>query len=218
MRFIYLFFFPDLSIAYISIPNVFYVFLYSFLPHKEIRFIFPALVIFNLTAACILLCLSIVGMARLYRLLPSSKTIYSICMVGMMTKYIKVIIQFNYYFYNGRLFKRKLSRWSCIKRIACNSVLYFQSLIPPNNFTVHIDVFSVQSGVSHFGEIQNWKYNRSETVVDYNIFDFLITSAPSIHNDFQIIKNIKGFNKINIKKFRIEKSNKIFIMKNNRLK
>jgi alpha-1,6-mannosyltransferase len=43
--------FIDRDIAQILVPAVIFVGLYSILPHKELRFIFPALTYFNLAGA-----------------------------------------------------------------------------------------------------------------------------------------------------------------------
>ena len=41
----------DHDVAYVIAPAMLFVALYSFLPHKELRFIFPALTLFNLGGA-----------------------------------------------------------------------------------------------------------------------------------------------------------------------
>lgn len=68
--------FIDWGIVEILSPAVIFVGLYSFLPHKELRFIFPALTVFNLAGA--------MGMAKIFKKMSSSKSFNFILFAGVL--------------------------------------------------------------------------------------------------------------------------------------
>jgi alpha-1,6-mannosyltransferase len=68
--------FIDWGIVEILSPAVIFVGLYSFLPHKELRFIFPALTVFNLAGA--------MGMAKIFKKMSTSKTFNFILFTGVL--------------------------------------------------------------------------------------------------------------------------------------
>ena len=141
----------------------FYVGLYSFLPHKELRFIFPTLPLFNLAAATVL--------ARAWNN-RAKRPLVTMCALGGLCASAALVIAFtmasavNYP--GGEAFHR----------------LHHDAIVAPRPGRVHVDVPAAMTGVSRFGESASassgWSYSKIEDVgVDdfYDLdFDYLLNA------------------------------------------
>lgn len=82
---------------------------------------------------------------------------------------------------------------------------------------VHIDVASAMTGVSRFWELkENWVYSKEENLTNFDQFDFLLSETPQNHSQqFEVIWEENGFDKLNLKKFPsiFEISPKIYVLK-----
>jgi alpha-1,6-mannosyltransferase len=112
-------------------PALFFVFLFSFLPHKELRFIFPAIPLLNVGAA--------VGADVVWK--SRGKNFYrALVAVGVMT-----LVLFNAVFSTALLIVSS-------KNYPGGSALYkmhqLEECLSDGKVEVHIDVFSAQTGVS----------------------------------------------------------------------
>ena len=66
----------DWKVIELLIPAVMFVGLYSLLPHKELRFIFPALTVFNLVGA--------IGLSRISKYFPLGKMIVGVLLISSL--------------------------------------------------------------------------------------------------------------------------------------
>eukprot|EP01024_Parvocaulis_polyphysoides_P046029 TRINITY_DN4319_c0_g5_i1.p1 TRINITY_DN4319_c0_g5~~TRINITY_DN4319_c0_g5_i1.p1 ORF type:complete len:270 (+),score=28.21 TRINITY_DN4319_c0_g5_i1:86-895(+) len=190
-----------------------WIFLYSFLGHKELRFIFGAIPIFNLVSATGLNRLWInrrKSNADLLRLLIGiSLLLISLCGTILITmisihnypggyalKKLHEIERFDPFFYNQTQilnFQNSLN----IQQNAQN--------VQNVHFNVHISVFPAMTGVSRFGELENlgWNYSKLENINNEELqflgFDFLLSDQEKI-DGFEMIQARKGYGGLNIYK------------------
>ncbi|KAM7537642.1 hypothetical protein Aperf_G00000075954 [Anoplocephala perfoliata] len=148
-----------------------FITIYSFLPHKELRFIFYTLHIFNLLAAerRLRMCLD----ERTARELASkqksgksrkatSQTVRWICRLAVFLCYASLITNFcislglvyvSYHNYPGGQAISRLNNWS--------------GLSSRKDVHVYISNLAAQTGVSRFQEVHaNWIYNKTEAIDD----------------------------------------------------
>jgi alpha-1,6-mannosyltransferase len=162
-----------------AIPIFTFVCLYSFLPHKELRFIFYAIPILNGIAS--------IGISKIYRKIEkvedsriNKTTIFS----NKFRRYILVIMLFGMLTLN--IFLTGVFYIASYRNYPGGNSMRWLHLNEKPGF-VHIDVHSAMTGVSRFLE-QNgngWKYSKDETLgklqSNYYDFDYLITGEPNIH-------------------------------------
>jgi alpha-1,6-mannosyltransferase len=161
------------------IPVLVFVFLYSFLPHKELRFIFYAFPVLNLAAANgISRFVNNVAKKRKYLVFPA---IGLLLLSLIFTQGLLYVSHYNYP--GGQAFKR------------------FHEIVPPTETVrVHIDVPAAQTGVSRFGQLndgnQNWIYDKTENLMAFDEFTHVITSNQTIvsqHAKFIVLDVISSF-------------------------
>ncbi|KAG2860037.1 Dol-P-Man:Man(7)GlcNAc(2)-PP-Dol alpha-1,6-mannosyltransferase [Phytophthora cactorum] len=191
----------DWSVFSLVWPVFVYLGLFSFLPHKELRFIFNAIPILNMVSA--------VGLAKLYRN-RSKAYLHFVGAVGCLlittlgTLFLLTAAQSNYP--GGEAFVR-------LHQIAVN-----ERDLPRS---VHIDVPAAMTGVSRFGEeFPAWRYSKDEsvtTVEQLKQFDYLLTAKDPtpLEDDFQYIAGFNAFEGVGLVDHRITLKTKklIFLMR-----
>lgn len=149
--------------AKILYPAIVFVFLYSFLPHKEWRFIVYAIPLFHLAAAqCI---------HQQWRFL---RAIFLLGCAGCVVL-------------SGLMLTLAARNYPGGYALALTHTL-------PANATVHLDVFTCQTGVTRFGQDEGLAaYSKQEDVMDYSVFSHLLTSEPDTHPEFRIVNVVQCF-------------------------
>ncbi|KAG4107638.1 hypothetical protein H8356DRAFT_320628 [Neocallimastix lanati (nom. inval.)] len=206
-------------------PAIFYVIVYSFLPHKETRFIFYVVPIIN-----------IAGGVGLYYIQTSS--------VFSVTK--KLIYYMTILFVIANLIVSGLMAYVSSFNYPGGYALKAMNKLESRNkeIKIHIDVYTAQTGASRFGQINDkWIYDKDESLTTPQQFidkgyNYAIVLQPSFHNSNQweikasvnalsgityskdyrkIIKNVKAcISEKEIKgciPFKIHKNKKVYIIK-----
>jgi alpha-1,6-mannosyltransferase len=204
---------------YYSAPALSFICLYSFLPHKELRFIFPALPLLNILAAKGLnnihvlaaldgekegpadcrVCTSVHSyILQLARLGKKLVIVAGVCIYVVFTLS-------SMYNYPGGDALRRIHR-SHIKKVSQQE----QTCSNDGTLNIHIDAAAAMTGVTRFGQIQprNKKlrivYSKKEdlepTKAAYRDFDWLITGDPhaSYKSDFSIVEEVFGFHRLEL--------------------
>ncbi|KAG1693827.1 hypothetical protein DVH05_022929 [Phytophthora capsici] len=195
----------DWSVLSLVWPVFIYLGLYSFLPHKELRFIFNAIPILNMVSA--------VGLAKLYQ--STSKSLLPFvggvsCLLISILGTIFLLTAANVNYPGGEAFKR-LHQIALIDRDLPRSV--------------HIDVPAAMTGVSRFGEeFPAWRYSKDESVTTVEQlvqFDYLLTAKDPtlLEDDFQYIAGFKAFAGVGLVDHRITLKTKktVFLMRNHNI-
>jgi len=172
----------DLRAFYVS--ALLFVLLFSFLPHKELRFIIYTFPVFNLAAAS--------GILGLLNWVKKSIPAYKLCMAGICLSFIAntfatvIFASASRNNYPGGEAFRQLHELNIHKSDPAH---------------VHICNAAAQTGVTRFGEIYSkWRYSKDESVV-YNEstgntlpFTHLIVEAPCTETDlYRVQAIIPGF-------------------------
>ncbi|KAI9911146.1 hypothetical protein PsorP6_009683 [Peronosclerospora sorghi] len=190
----------DWSVLSIAWPVFVYLALYSFLPHKELRFIFNAIPVLNFVSA--------VGLAKLYRnrdkaRLPFIGGLCCLLITSFGTLFFLMAARSNYP--GGEAFKY-------LHQVAGNERHFPHS--------VHIDVPAAMTGVSRFGEeFPRWRfgfpklsnmlysskqlYSKDEalsSVEQLSTFDYVLTAKDPVllKANFQFVASFDVFDGIKI--------------------
>lgn len=174
------------SIRSIVLPNLLFIFLYSFLPHKELRFILYTFPILNISIAQT--CSSLFQTRRRWSIVLK---LFVIGLIGLNFVQTGVSLIASHYNYPGGQALLKLQSYP---------ISSFQS-----NVSVHIDVFSAENGVSRFLQFDHWTYNKTEnlTIDDLIHFDYLLVEStsdedqrlkPFLSRGFHILDFVRAFN------------------------
>eukprot|EP00903_Cladosiphon_okamuranus_P016835 g15525.t2 len=212
----------DAQVVSYLLPGVVMVCLYSLLPHKELRFIFPALPLFNLAIG--------VGMSKAARAVSgvgkekeddSNNEDGGVDVteddngVGGRTR-STASESFNT---SVRLLVAGVVSVACLSTAATTALALAAARVnypggaalqalhraidaetrqSDKDVSVHLDAQAAMSGASRFGQRKSGvSYSKQETAVDFSNFDFVVTGDPSKHHFldlFEVRETIKGFN------------------------
>lgn len=147
-----------------------YVLLYSFLPHKEVRFLLPVLPIFNIASAT--------ALARIWNnrlkqiwLLPG----LAACLLVLgSTCAASVMLTVSRHNYPGGHALHELHKWQASNVTGSKGP-----------FSVHINVLPAMTGVSRFGELGDpWTYSKEEGIpleeLCHHGFTHLLSTVPNV--------------------------------------
>ena len=223
----------DLTLLPFFTPTCGFIILYSFLPHKEIRFIFPAIPMFNVCAAY--------GMSRLHRLAfaNGSQRKHTLALIIARGMYLCGAGALIVTLLGSMIFVR-LSRENYPGGVALDHLKhYLETSLPPDEQStkwqdvhVHIDVAAAMTGVSLFGQrYVSYRYlDENEQVpeafrIDKSgyeeenslrgapsmVFTHLLTESQQV-SGYHVVETIQGHPRIDIRNFRIETQDAIYIM------
>lgn len=149
----------------ITIPALVFVFLYSVLPHKELRFIIYVFPMLNIASACGCHRLWINRNKNIFQKVLAWITVGHLVGNFILTVFLLTVSSTNY---PGGVAMSRLHRIAS----------------PERNVSVHIDNLTAQSGVTRFTEIYtNWTYRKDEDLKagdeELHKFDFLLVEMKN---------------------------------------
>ena len=176
----------DRRVTRLLLPALLFTFLYSFLPHKELRFIIYTVPLFNSAAGRAIDYIHCLKgrIGLLLRLVGISSLVLSL---GMSAGFLYV----SHYNYPGGV---AFSRLHELGTERCG-----------DEMRVHVSVEAAQSGVSRFGELcERWSYSKAEDkegeTAFMEQFDWIITTKDKLekhHNTTHtLIERVNGYNGI----------------------
>ncbi|XP_075553270.1 alg12 alpha-1,6-mannosyltransferase isoform X2 [Dermacentor variabilis] len=182
----------DRRVKMLLLPAVGYVLLYSFLPHKELRFIIYILPLLNVAAA----------RACLYFWNSRLKSSWHVvCTLGICFHLVANL------FATGLLLY--ISSHNYPGGYALKKLHEIEAGLPVAN--IHIDVFAAQTGVSRFGELNpHWRYNKTENLVpgglEMQSFTHLILEGKSVHSSsvvpyrdtHELLATVEGYSHVRL--------------------
>ncbi|KAL4226476.1 dolichyl-P-Man:Man(7)GlcNAc(2)-PP-dolichol alpha-1 [Mactra antiquata] len=180
-------------LSQLVLPALIFVLVYSFLPHKELRFIIYVIPVCNTAVAEALHLMWINKDKSVLR-----KFLAVVCMLHMI----------------GNLCTTGIFIYTSYQNYPGGTALYrlHQIESPDLPVHVHIDVPAAQTGITRFGQIySNWIYNKTEDLepggTDMMSYTHIILGdnerLPLYKHTHNIIENITGFDRIeiNVRKF-----------------
>lgn len=158
----------DSRIKTLILPAVGYVLVYSFLPHKELRFIIYAFPLLNAAAARACLYVWNNRLKSSWHVVVTLGVCFHLVANLFATSLLLYISSYNYP--GGHAFTK---------------LHQIEAGVPVAN--IHIDVYAAQTGVSRFGELNPyWTYNKSENLAaggpEMQSFTHLILEGKSMHS------------------------------------
>ncbi|XP_034944147.1 homeobox protein 13 [Chelonus insularis] len=206
--------FWDARVRALTVPAVVFVLLFSFLPHKELRFIIYVFPLLNVATASACQRIWHNRLKSKWNTLLAGAVLSHFVLNAIFSMFLLCVSSSNYP--GGVAITR-------LHRLDRNS----------NNYpvSVHIDVLTAQTGVSRFTQVNpSWKYSKQENISydDPEIlqFTYLLMEAKSKYSPtikpylttYEIVDSIDGFSHIAlnynmIPPIRIKTRPMIFIMK-----
>lgn len=170
----------SLRILYTS--SIIFIAIMSFQPHKEWRFIIYTIPIFTLQAANGLSSISIKWSLSFSNKLLTLIISFLVLVSALLSLQMGYISSFNYPGGEALEF--------------ANS--YVSEHYSGRNVTLHIDVPACMTGVTRFGELhcEGVKYDKSETDVDYDTFDLVITK--DLVHGWKLLHTAKKFKNLDL--------------------
>ncbi|GAB2284288.1 dolichyl-P-Man:Man(7)GlcNAc(2)-PP-dolichol alpha-1,6-mannosyltransferase [Dionaea muscipula] len=173
-------------LAYV-LPVLFFIVLYSKLPHKELRFIISSVPIFNFAAA--------ISASRIYNNRKKSfwRLLYAL-MLGLLLISLGCTLIFfvaSYENYPSGYALKKLHQMGHSDHRA-------------GDIMVHIDSFSAMNGITRFCENDHpWRYSKEERILPNELqnrnFTYLVNEHSRI-DGFQCLFKIDGFSGVRLQK------------------
>ncbi len=159
------------------------VVLFSFIPHKELRFVFPALPLLNLCAA--------VACERLWR-----NRILRVAVLGVVAATAAATL----------IIFAPASRNNYPGGVALRLLHDDYGYALPGPVRVHLDDLACTTGASRFGEElvhAGWTYDKRDGLLDFDKFDFRLAELPVVDETFDVVATVEAFSglKIDLKKF-----------------
>eukprot|EP00004_Rigifila_ramosa_P015722 TRINITY_DN3670_c0_g1_i2.p1 TRINITY_DN3670_c0_g1~~TRINITY_DN3670_c0_g1_i2.p1 ORF type:complete len:267 (+),score=53.11 TRINITY_DN3670_c0_g1_i2:711-1511(+) len=147
--------------ARLLFPALLFVAAFSFLPHKELRFIFPAIPLINAAAA--------LGFDWIWNRKDKMRVVWEVS---------KLLLSLNFTLSGLLLLISSLN----YPGGAALEHLHASRSAVPGTVRVHIDVAAAMTGVSRFGERTDgtWVYSKRENLTDFSEFDFLLSSEQAV--------------------------------------
>jgi len=153
----------DLRTSMLLFPSFVFIFLYSFLPHKELRFIIYCLPVLNTAAA---------GVCHQFWTNWNKSVFNKLLVLGIVAHLI-----LNMFCSAGLLY---ISRQNYPGGQAMHNLHLLEDSNSP--VKVHLDVFACQTGVSRFTQINSgWIYDKSENVSTESMSSFSHILLPGHH-------------------------------------
>lgn len=180
----------DVRVRKLLLPAIIFVFLYSFLPHKELRFIIYVFPFLNIAAA-----------SACHRIWENrAKSAFHSCMALGVASHLLMNAAFSLFLL-------------CIAGTnypGGGAIARLHRLAKDEPYVnVHIDVLTAQTGVSRFTQIRsNWRYNKTEGLQhgseDMMHFTHLLIEAKSKYSPnlkpylktHDILDSVEGFSQI----------------------
>uniref|UniRef100_A0A6B2L312 Mannosyltransferase n=1 Tax=Arcella intermedia TaxID=1963864 RepID=A0A6B2L312_9EUKA len=186
------------KLSFFLAPIFVFILLYSFLPHKELRFIFYAFPIINLACAY--------GLSKLM-VMGRKKKIYSLFGIAVVLGTFVLTCGFLYV--------------SSLNYPGGQAFYYLHRIVKDDNVHVHIDVPAAMTGVSRFGELNpKWRYSKEENLFiqgennPFLQFTHLLTANSTIASNpnFKILHTIEGYSGLSLKPPKILLSPQTYIL------
>lgn len=188
----------------IAFPAVLFIFFFSFLPHKELRFIIYTFPIFNVASAC--------ACQRLWQNRRKSWT--SMLLASFVLAHL----------IGNLAFTSLMVHISSHNYPGGHALQRLHEIEKSSHISVHIDNYSCQSGVTRFGELgSQWVYDKREEIdlADAEIFDYLLVEkkeASFYQERFKVMDEIEAYDRVNFNYYKfppleIKRKTAICIMK-----
>jgi alpha-1,6-mannosyltransferase len=172
-----------LALLSVALPSVVFLLLYSVLPHKEVRFIFPVLPALTATSA--------VGLDTLLRKLRDLRKVGKILTIFLLVSVLvlDLLASTSFSYISSLNYPGGYAlRWLHAQNMNENNLPLY----------VHIDAYSAMNGISRFGysniKESKFVYSKKESDVNYKDYDFLIAHQLPIDlkHTFEIIHVVEG--------------------------
>ena len=158
-----------------------YLLLYSLLPHKETRFIFPVLPYLNVVGAT--------GMSRVFAMKGLARRVGVVMSLGLVLASL--------------LYTCVSSAASSLNYPGGEGFTFLHEMAAEerdDNVAVHIDVLPAMTGVSRFGEeYARWTYSKEADLVGSGAdkdkvyrYRYMVSASPVVE-DYDVVKEISGF-------------------------